>query len=821
MQSFRSRGHIIVAGTLAVLLFVTGAGWWFCQKSDSIAFLPSFAGAKWIIDPAPPAGIAHWSSPIKNAFQQTFVCSPNPSPATLTIRAFGTATVFLNGQTVSNLDGNTKHWKLPTSIAIQGLLKTGTNVITAWVTNKLGPPALWLRLKMPGHSLGSDASWRISSTGKHWHAAHLATKPVKIPRWSPLYDGVSNLGGVKNIWRILALILVASLGLVFAAGRWAKSRWAVGAGEMPIYFLLAIILIGRTALFINDAGKLPDWVGFDAPAHREYVEFIQQHHALPPLNNGWETHQPPLYYLLSAGVAGACGVSADQANALIPLRAVNCFIGLVQCWLALLCLRLLFPNNRSAQAVGLLLAALIPPGLYLSMYLTNDPLTGLLVTTAFYCLLRALRSATNNIWPYAGLGLALGLAMLTKLSAFPALPIFFFALGLRLVLERDYSPNRWLRSVGVAVFVCLITCGWHYLNNWTQTGAIALPHSGDSSWWQNPGFRTVSYYTRFGSVLVSPLFSGLHSFADGIYATLWGDGLISGGSQLLFRPPWNYDLMKAGYLLSLIMPLLFLTGMAIAIRRFMRHPKAEWFAIVAVIIAYLLAILCLTLIGPWLAQVKAFYALPALIPFCALIAAGWNWLAQKGQWLRTILSIVVTAWSLTTFTAYWIRDNNPEAWRCRAIAELQQQHVAQAITSIKRSLQLAPNDFESHCALADAMVYAGNPQKAVQQYAAALQINPDSPDALNVMARLLAHGNTKNAQRAVKLAQHACDLTGYRRDDLTSTLALAYAKAGEPAEAIEAAETACDLAVQNNHPKLIKREQALIASCRKLTQTMK
>ena len=107
--------------------------------------------------------------------------------------------------------------------------------------------------------------------------------------------------------------------------------------------------------------------------------------------------------------------SDDQAT--FVLRSRERRDRLVHCWLALLCLRLLFPENLAAQAVGLLVAAFLPPHLYLSQYVTNEPLAGLFVTVAFYLCLRALRAEKETLYLHLGIGVALGAAMLTKLSA--------------------------------------------------------------------------------------------------------------------------------------------------------------------------------------------------------------------------------------------------------------------------------------------------------------------------------------------------------------------------------------------------------------------
>ena len=212
---------------------------------------------------------------------------------------------------------------------------------------------------------------------------------------------------------------------------------------------------------------------------------------------------------------------------------MNGVAGLVHCWLALLCLRLLFPENPAAQAAGLLMAAFLPPHLYLSQYVTNEPLAGLFVTVAFYLCLRALRAEKENLYLYLGIGAAMGLAMLTKFSFLLAVPFFPAALGLRLIARKNYAPRDWLKGLGLIVLVCLVVCGWHYGHVWAQFGRPIVGNWEANSahpWWQDPGFRTSAYYFSFGQSLISPLFSEFHSFADGFYSTLWGDGLISGAA---------------------------------------------------------------------------------------------------------------------------------------------------------------------------------------------------------------------------------------------------------------------------------------------------
>src|SRR5215470_11562295 len=80
--------------------------------------------------------------------------------------------------------------------------------------------------------------------------------------------------------------------------------------------------------------------------------------------------------------------------------------------------------------------------------------------------------------------------------------------------------------------------------------------------------------------LIRPLFSVTSSFLDGLYSTLWGDGLCAGVPDLLQRPPWNYSLMCAGYLLSLLPTTLLLIGAVTASVELFRDLRSDLFVLV-------------------------------------------------------------------------------------------------------------------------------------------------------------------------------------------------------------------------------------------------
>src|SRR5262249_52971087 len=156
-----------------------------------------------------------------------------------------------------------------------------------------------------------------------------------------------------------------------------------------------------------------------------------------------------------------------------------------------------------------------------------------------------------------------------------------------------------------------------------------------------------------------PLFSSVRSFGDGLYSTLWGDGLCSGSARTTFRPQWNYDLMNAGYLLAVVPSALFLVGVGVLIFRLVRKPDIEAFLYLSLVALYGAGIVLMTLRVASFAQVKAFYALPALLPVCFLCVTGWDFLARRRALWSWMLTTAMVAWAITVYASLWIRPGNP------------------------------------------------------------------------------------------------------------------------------------------------------------------
>jgi tetratricopeptide (TPR) repeat protein len=821
--------RLLLACSAFLLILVAGtAFWWLANRSDSIAFLPSEKGAEWIVYPSPAESDRQRTVPLTTTFRTTLKLSDKPSKVELRFRAFKTAGLMINGHPAS-FHGADRSWKTVRIAEVGDLLVAGTNEWTVQVTNSFGPPALWLRLEVAGIALATDETWEASLAGSAWQKAVLARRPPEDGIENPIFTSEHLFASLKMVWPLLLIFVVAAL-LLLLAHQWWLCRATASVKIRPAHWLnllLGAVLLLRLALFIHDAPLLPRTMGFDAVAHEEYVHFIQEQHSLPLPKDGWEMYQPPLYYVAGATLLGGAGCSTTDPQSAVLLKAVNCGVGLAGCWLTLLCLRRLFPNNFQAQAAGLLFTAFLPPHLYLSQFVTNELLTGVLATAAFYAFLRALETK-GLFWP-AMTGVALGAAMLTKFSALLAIPLLLGSLAAQPFLRKDSAGGRWWRSACFGLICCVLVCGWHYARIWAATGKPFVANwetIEGSGWWQSPGFRVVGYYFGFGEALTRPLFSSFHSFADGLYSTLWGDGLAGGAGRIVFRPPWNYDLMNAGYALAVPLSLLLMVGAVRVLCKTARKPDLPWIVVLGSVALYGLAILYMSQRVPSYAQVKAFYASPAALPLTAIFMAGWSWLAEKHRAARVVLWLVLLTWCFTVYSAFWVQTSRPEVPLVRGTFLVQQGQDAEALEVLQEALtrdtkatQASPRGLslldraEAHFQLGLALDRQGNPRESIKEYRAALAVRTEFPAAANNLAWLLATSrepSLRNGAEAVELATQACRLTHDETTVYLGTLAAAQAEAGQFSEAVATAQWAIACARLRVEPEIAERNAQLL-----------
>jgi Flp pilus assembly protein TadD len=727
-----------------------------CIFNPKIRFLTPGPG-KWIVYPLPPQARPYPGFELAGTFRRAFVLPEKPAAALLSWRCFTNGELHVNGTVVPRSGSSSGNWKTTSQLDIGPFLRQGTNEISVTVVNQSGPPALSLKLQAGDFLLTSDETWEVSVSGSNWRGARAASATPRPGKGNELSLLETTSGALGRCWPYLCLFAAMSVCgvalFLYYIGRTTSSGPAMGFPKMVLVLLAAVWAL----LFLHNFPFIPAASGFDAPQHLEYVRYIQDHQRLPNAREGWEMVQPPLYYVICAKLLDLGRWKAFEPSGMMVLRFLSLAIGAVTLALIFAGLRLVFPGDWRKPLAGLVLGAFLPAQICLLHYTTNETLSALFVTAALCVELRLLR-ARQPWWGWYGvLGIALGLALLSKSSALLAVPALLGALAVKLMLRRERAPRAWLGAIGAPLLICLSMSGWHYLKLWRDYGNPLIGGWDPKlfgPWWQAKGFQTPGYYFSFGDSLTHPFFSGLHSFWDAFHTTLWGDGLLGGKVDVWGRPPWNYDLMAVGFVLALVPAALVLTGLVRALAKCSGAASLIWLLLIGLGWLFAFAILDMSLKVPSYSHTKAFFGLPALLPICALGALGFEFWAGRGRVARFVLGVALGIWLINLYASFWIRPDTVQAGLSSAIAATVcvKGDSSEAFLNVLRHY---PGNSQATLWLAS-LESQNHPEQAVKQLELALKHDPADAAIESELARDLALCD--RLDEAVVHAKHAVEL---------------------------------------------------------------
>ena len=327
----------------------------------------------------------------------------------------------------------------------------------------------------------------------------------------------------------------------------------------------------------------PIFESSDELSHYPYVKYMADGRGLPVQRPGEETlwdqegSQPPLYYALAAALTSwintddlpivrrinphaQLGVPLGQDNKnmiihtareqfpwsgtvlavhLIRLFSLLLSAGTVFCTYRLA--SVLFPERPSLALSAMAMNAFIPMFLFISASVNNDNLVILLCSLTLLCLVRVLQRGASFVQS-VGMGILIGLACLTKLSALGLVPLTALALALRqmLVVYRDSGRKPdpwqrvlcWARDCAVVFLPALTVAGWWYLRNLRLYGDL----TGLASMVDIAGRRQGA----------PTLFALLGEF-QGFRISFWG---LFGAVNILLLPTWIYWVLDGFSLLA-------------------------------------------------------------------------------------------------------------------------------------------------------------------------------------------------------------------------------------------------------------------------------
>jgi hypothetical protein len=153
--------------------------------------------------------------------------------------------------------------------------------------------------------------------------------------------------------------------------------------------------------------------------HLDYIKYVATHWQLPVSNSGWETHQPPLYYISGAivyKIANTLLINHQIALQILSLAYFTVFL-----IVGVLILRILCQNKWMLLTCTALLA-FWPSGIIHAIRIGNDVLYYMLSVIAMYFLLRWLVDKNSKYFYLAALFVALTIT--TKLDGLIMVGVF-------------------------------------------------------------------------------------------------------------------------------------------------------------------------------------------------------------------------------------------------------------------------------------------------------------------------------------------------------------------------------------------------------------
>jgi len=645
-------GAWLLLVALCALLVVRGVVF-----SDDVPFLSEGDAGAWIGAPIRPTAdlIAVMpDAPPTSTFVRRFDGPPTTGPARLRGRAFRMVEITLNGEPVA-VRGDGVGWKQPFDVDVGPLLRAGRNELRASVRNVHGPPLLQLALDAGGFRIETDEQWQVV-TQRGNPVGAVRARDTNIHPESRLLPPVSDV--LLDHAPLLVLMFTGfGLAAFFALRGVSPARFArapaVTLAVVGAFWLLVYLVKGT---------RMPVMLGFDAHAHLAYIDYLLEHFAPPTAAYGFSTYHPPVFHALTGALVGIAGVSPDSAMGPAVYRVVPMLAGFATVALTFIVARWIWPGEALRPSLAVATAGLLPMNVYMATYVSNEALhatwvsLALTIATAFVLAPRPVRARA------VALGGVLGLGLLTKFTSLAVAPLIAALAAARLWLIDDRGV---LRAAGTALAMlglAFAVAGWFYVRNWLVFGdplVWNLDVPGAATWWMLPGFHTADAYLGFGASLEYPFFSGFESFWDGVYSTLWGDGLVAGMIRIATRHPyWRYDYMTLVYPLALPATALLAVGFGRLLIESMRAGSIArrlvltMMTMLPFVLSY--SLLLITLRLPFYAQAKAPYVLATTLPLalCAAEGLGWlprrlaatsarAWLAPYFAWLATLAGVIV------------------------------------------------------------------------------------------------------------------------------------------------------------------------------------
>ncbi|MCD6508188.1 glycosyltransferase family 39 protein [Candidatus Poribacteria bacterium] len=622
--------------TITAIVLILWIGFFVYQIwfNPQIEFLPPCLKAQWVLHPEQNVLHFQHGPPSEDViFKLSFDLKPPiPERALMKIKAMTIYSLKINNRPVGHSRPG-HNWKRFDRYDIRPFLSPGRNELVVRVSNPTGFPILLVEGKV-GKAIplntSPESGWMASKPGrKEWvgcvPAIYRRPEPLK-PKMALLLFGYLGV--------ILFLFLPKRLGSVDIEGEIpAPLYWSAVGG-----ILFALILLN-----LHNAHVYPYKRGIDSSGHVEYIEHFTHSARVPLAFEGWEMFQPPFYYVLASLIYRASG-------SLKSAQYLTAVFGTFNVVLAFLMLRLILPERRELHLAGLTLAAFMPMQIYMNPLITNEVPAATVISLSLYLGLRWLRREKVGWLRFALLGASLSLALLTKYTA-----LFVLITLTAVYLLRWVREGKEFAGVVLMLLIVIASAGWFYARNLVIFGDPLVGNWDEQSTFhyeQNPGYRTLSFYLKFGSALYSKNIENHRwtSFWDGEYGSMWGEDhfFVARMDDKL-----QMNLMRWTLFLALMPSIAMMAGALRSVRKAFFGNDLYAFALLLLTFLSLSSAVNFSMEIPFFSTVKAFFLLSLLGPFVVFACEGFD-MIRPGR-MRWIAYVVTAVIAIMAYVTYYLR----------------------------------------------------------------------------------------------------------------------------------------------------------------------
>jgi hypothetical protein len=331
--------------------------------------------------------------------------------------------------------------------------------------------------------------------------------------------------------------------------------------------LLTTIVASYCLLAFAYAVETPKWQTPDEPAHYNYIAYLAENGRFPVLQEGdyphhyleeikaagfppemsidtirYESHQPPLYYALSAVLFRLTSALGFELQFLV-LRLFSVAMGAGLLLVVYAIAKSVFPDDPYVPLTTTAMIATLPMHIAMSAAINNDTLAELILALVIWLSVMEIKEGLS-VQRTLALGVLVALALLTKTTIY--MPVILAVLVALVARARSNGRHKVIRQFGIIGGLALLSVWWFARNlltygdldlfGWQRHDSIVFGQPTTADWIAEYGLAQTgrdflvvsfrSFWAQFGwmGVLIDSrlyLLLGLVSVAVGIGFVLW------------------------------------------------------------------------------------------------------------------------------------------------------------------------------------------------------------------------------------------------------------------------------------------------------------